>query len=189
MSENRSRDGRTAEAGDVYVFWGDGKGKTTAALGMALRALGHGWRVLMIQFLKGGAPTGGGESGEFTALDRIEGFSHIRFGDPTLLLGQPNPAQQDAARHALDAARDAFRSKAYDLIILDEVLYAIELQALPVEDVIRVLCSRPAETAVVLTGGWSEIPEITALADLVTEMRRQKHPFDMGKDARAGIEY
>jgi cob(I)alamin adenosyltransferase len=174
--------------GSVYVFWGDGKGKTTAALGMVLRALGHDWRVHMIQWMKR-VPIVEGGAGELRALSTYDCFSVETFGDAEWLDDEPTDEHVAQATAALDAAARAAAGGEYDMLILDEILYAIEMGVVDTADVVRLLCERPRDLDVVLTGGWGEIPEITALADLVTETKRHKHPFDRGADARQGIEY
>jgi len=180
----RPTQSETAVAGNVYVFWGDGKGKTTAALGMALRALGHGWRVHMIQFMKR-VEVG---SGELEALASHAGISIETCGGAGWVKDGPTEEQAAAAAAAMQAAVRATHA-GYDMLILDEILYAVEMGLVKVRDVLRLLCERSRDLNVILTGGWAEIPEITALADLVTEMKRHKHPFDLGTAAREGIEY
>ena len=171
--------------GSVYVFWGDGKGKTTAALGMALRALGHGWRVHMVQFMKSARE----EAGELKALGSSERFSAETYGETEWLRDEPSERHAAAVTGAMKAAERAVKRTDVDLLVLDEILYAVEFGLVGVPDVVRLLCERSPGMDVVLTGGWGEIAEITALADLVTEMKRHKHPFDHGADARQGIEY
>jgi len=177
------------ELGLVSVYWGDGKGKTTAALGMALRALGHGLRVHLIQFFKGGSKSGFQEYGELLALRRFERFSVEQFGISDWIVGQPTEEQREVGRRALEAAERAISSREYDLVILDEILYAISLKVLKVEDVLKLLERKAPHTEAVLTGSHRRLPEIEAVADLVTEVRKVKHPYDQGIKARKGIEY
>jgi len=171
--------------GSIYVFWGDGKGKTTAALGMALRALGHGWRVHMVQFMKSAPEV----AGELKALVPSRRFSAETYGETEWLRDEPNDRHAAAVAGAMKAAARAVKRTDVDLLVLDEILYAVEFGLVGVADVVRLLCERSPGVDVVLTGGWGEIAEITALADLVTEMKRHKHPFDHGTEARQGIEY
>jgi len=171
----------------VSVFWGDGKGKTTAALGMALRALGHGYRVHLIQFFKGGPNFQ--EYGELIALERFDDFSCEQFGISDWIVGEPTFEQREVGRRALEAAGRAISSGEYDLVILDEILYAIQLNVLAAAEVLELLRQKAPRTEVVLTGGHERLPEIEAAADLVTEVKKVKHPFDRGVLARKGIEY
>lgn len=173
----------------VTIFWGDGKGKTTAALGMAVRALGHGFRVHLIQFLKGG-PTGTSlVGGELKALEGIEGFSVERFEASEWIVGELTPEQNAAVQKALDASERAISSGEYDLVILDEILYAIPLKILTVEDILGLLRQKALRTGVILTGSWQRLPEVEEVADLVTEVKKVKHPYDKGITARKGVEF
>ena len=171
--------------GQVHVFWGDGKGKTSLALGMALRALGAGLRVHLVTFLKDPR----GPSGEITALERLPGFTHEEHGAAEWVVGAPTEGQATTARRALAAARSALRSRSHDLVILDEVLYAVSLGALAVADVLELLEEHSSGADVILTGAWEPPAEILDVADLATELRKSKHPFDAGEPARRGFEF
>jgi cob(I)alamin adenosyltransferase len=177
------------ELGLISLYWGDGKGKTTAALGMALRALGHGFRVHLIQFFKGGSKSGFQEYGELIALQRFERFSYEQFGVSDWIIGRPTPEQKEVGQRALAASREAISSGKYDLVILDEILYAVSLGVLAVEDILGLLERKAPKTEVVLTGSHARLPELEAIADLVTEVKKIKHPYDRGIKARKGIEY
>lgn len=177
------------ELGLINVFWGDGKGKTTAAIGAALRALGHGMRVHLIQFFKGGSKSSFQEYGELIALQQFDNFSYKQFGLSDWIVGEPTEEQLEVGRRALAASREAVSSGEYDLVILDEILYAIQLGVLSTEDVLELLKHKAPRTEVVLTGSHRRLPEIEAAADLVTEIKKIKHPFDRGITARKGIEY
>src|SRR3989344_5245235 len=115
--------------GLVQVFWGNGKGKTTAALGTALRALGRGYRVHLVQFMKGGIKGTGEfeEYGELLALKRFENFSFERFGFKEWVIGKPKPQHLKEAQKTLQSAKKALVSKKYDLVIIDECLYGVQL--------------------------------------------------------------
>lgn len=177
------------ELGLISIYWGEGKGKTTAALGLALRALGHGFRVHLIQFFKGGSKAGFQEYGELIALRRFDRFSVEQFGVSDWIIGRPTPEQLGVGRRALAASREAISSGEYDLVILDEILYAVSLGVLSVEDILQLLRQKAPKTEVVLTGSHVRLPELEAVADLVTEVRKVKHPYDRGIKARRGIEY
>lgn len=179
------------ELGLVQMWWGDGKGKTTAALGMALRALGQGFKVHLIQFLKGGI-TGVDafvEYGEIAALKRFENFSYERFGMPEWLMGKPTDGHLAAGRKALAATERALASGQYDMVIADECLYAVQMGVITAEDLIKAVRGKAPKTECVLTGSHKRLPQIEAIADLVTEVRKIKHPFDKGIKARFGTEF
>lgn len=177
--------------GLVQVFWGNGKGKTTAALGTALRALGRGYRVHLVQFLKGGIRGNKEfeEYGELLALKRFENFSFERFGFKEWVVGKPKPEHLKEAQKALQEAKKALESKKYDLAIIDECLYAVQLGALEEKDVIELIKCKPENVELILTGSHKPFEKIFELADLVTEVKKIKHPFDKGIIARKGIEY
>lgn len=179
------------EMGLVQMWWGDGKGKTTAALGMALRALGRGFRVHLIQFLKGGIAgvEAFEEYGELKALKRFENFSFERYGMPQWLIGKPTEGHIEAGRKALEATARALSSGEYDMVIVDECLYAVQMGVISSKDLIEVVKSKVPKTECVLTGSHKRLPEIEEIADLVTEVRKIKHPFDRGIKARLGTEF
>ena len=171
--------------GLILVHTGPGKGKTTAALGLGLRAVGNGLRVLMVQFIKG--------SWHYGELDAVESFGEkfeIRpMGKGFLKLGgEPAPEHIEAAEEAWKFSREAIFSGRYDMIILDEINYTVSYGLLPVEKVTEALGEKPEELHLILTGRNAP-PEIVELADLVTEMREVKHPYQKGIDAQQGIEY
>lgn len=177
--------------GLVIVYTGDGKGKTTAALGCALRALGHGWRVLVVQFLKGEWPIVFGELESAKRFDRLEilqlgkGFVKI-MGDK-----KPLDEHRAAARQALALARAKILSGNYDLVVLDEIncaLDTVDEELLDVADVLDLIEKKPPSVHLVLTGRNAR-PEIIDRADLVTEMKEIKHPYQKGIPAQLGIDY
>jgi cob(I)alamin adenosyltransferase len=171
--------------GLIQVYTGDGKGKTTCALGLALRAVGQGFQVYMVQFMKGR------DTGEARmAADRLAPNMTLRtFGRPGLV-NLRAPAAEDLAliREAWDLARQVILAGEHDLVILDEINLALSFNLLPSEEVFQVLRNRPAWVEVVLTGRQAP-PELVELADLVTEMRPVKHYYEAGVQARRGIEW
>jgi cob(I)alamin adenosyltransferase len=172
--------------GLILVNTGNGKGKTTAALGMALRAWGQGMKVLVLQFIKGGW-----KYGELIAAEKLGPNFEIRQMGEGFIKGANDKALDEhrhAAVAALEAARAEFSNLNYDLIILDEILYAIHYGLVAQDDVLALLDSKPESLHVVLTGRNAS-PEIIARADLVTEMREIKHPFTQGIPAQKGIEF
>lgn len=169
--------------GYIQVYTGDGKGKTTAALGLALRAAGHGLRTYIGQFIKGRP------YGELEALRAYPLITIEQYGDPNCWIrrGQATPEQVARARQGLERAREAMLSGQYDIVVLDEVNVAIWLELLTVEEVLAFLDQRPDGVEVVMTGRRAP-QELMDRADLVTEMREVKHYYQVGVPARAGIE-
>ena len=181
-----------ARRGLVIVYTGDGKGKTTAALGCALRALGQGWRVLVLQFFKGDWPVRFGELEMGKRLSPQLEVRHVGKGF-VKYMGDRKPFDEhlQAARDALQQARAAITSGAYDLIILDEIVYAIdyaEVRLIGLDDVLGLIDAKPPHVHLVLTG--RNAPQaLIDRADLVTEMREIKHPYQQGIPAQLGIDY
>jgi cob(I)alamin adenosyltransferase len=172
------------EQGLIQVYTGDGKGKTTCALGLALRAVGQGLKVYLVQFLKGR------ETGESRAAARLAPELTFRFfGTPGLVnLRAPDPEDLEALRQAWELAKEIIRSGDYDLVILDEINLALAHGLIGLEEALETLRRRPPGVEVVLTGRQAP-PEVVALADLVTEMRAVKHYYQAGVPSRRGIEW
>ncbi len=177
--------------GLVQVFWGNGKGKTTAALGQALRCLGRGFKVHLIQFMKGGIKTEKDfeEYGELIALKKFKNFSVQRFGLKEWVIGKPKPEHIKQAIHALEAAKNSAGSKKFDIVIVDEILYAIQMGLLSEENVLELISAKAANVELILTGSHKPFEKIFEKADLVTEIKKWKHPFDKGITARIGTEF
>ena len=171
-------------SGQIQVYTGNGKGKTTAALGLAFRAAGHGFRTYVAQFLKG-QPTGEVEAAKKLApLIRIE-----QFGREGFITVKDGPADEDVsrAREGLARATEAMLSGDYRIVVLDEINTAVHFKIVPEADVLDFLDKRPAGVEVVLTGRYAPASFIER-ASLVTEMKDVKHYFDQGVPAREGIE-
>jgi cob(I)alamin adenosyltransferase len=166
----------------VQVYTGDGKGKTTAALGLAIRASGHGMRTYFGQFMKGQS---------YGELDALRGHRQItieQYGDVRCIRREEVTAEHVAqARRGLARAQEAMVSGEFDIVVLDEVNVAIWFGLLCVEDVLAFLEERPGSVEVILTGRRAP-PELVERADLVTEMRLVKHYYEQGVSARKGIE-
>ncbi|MFB6163953.1 MAG: cob(I)yrinic acid a,c-diamide adenosyltransferase [Haloarculaceae archaeon] len=197
------------EFGLVQVWWGDGKGKTTAALGMALRAAGHGYRVHVLQFMKGGTDTVDDARGEYNAAAHVPGLSieHSgHYGWHGFRDGSDDDEHAARARAGLARAReivDASAAAALDaplpldgdptdgvhMLVLDEVLYAANRGLVDPDDVVALLASRPDDLELVLTGGHERPAYVTERADLVTNVRKETHPIEAGQGARRGTEY
>lgn len=182
--------------GLVQVYTGMGKGKTTAALGLAMRAAGHGLRVCFVQFLKG--PWDSGERKAAARLSpeiEIHAFGAPHWGDrsqadedtPWWKL-PPSDEDRKQAQEGMLFARRAVTGGDYDIVVLDEILGALNFGLVSVEELLGLVCAKPPKVELVLTG--RDAPdEILKAADLVTEMNAVKHPYDRGVKARKGIEY
>ena len=170
--------------GLIQVYTGEGKGKTTCALGLALRAVGRGLKVYVIQFLKGRA------TGESRAAARLAPELTLRyFGRPGLgKLRSPSPEDLQIIREAWDLARRIIAAGEHNVVILDEINLALAFGQVPLEEVLETLRLRPPQVEVILTGRQAP-PELLELADLVTEMQPAKHYFQAGVRAREGIEW
>ncbi|RLF77456.1 cob(I)yrinic acid a,c-diamide adenosyltransferase [Thermococci archaeon] len=168
--------------GLVHIYTGNGKGKTTAAFGLALRMLGSGGKVIIIQFMK--APNVYGEQikGEECGI-RVESY-----GLPKFVHGKPEPDDIEAAKKALGRSREVVSSGDWDLVILDEICVALGFGMLDVEEVKELIRSKAANTELVLTGRYCP-EELFKMADYITEMREIKHPYQRGVLARKGVEF
>jgi len=168
--------------GYVQVYSGDGKGKTTAALGLALRAAGAGIKVYIGQFMKSGAYS------EIRALKRFSDLITVeQFGTGRFIQGLPVPEDIVAARNGLEKSRKAMNSGQYGLVILEEANVAVTFGLFPVADLLNIIAEKPEAVEMVITGRGAH-SEVIARADLVTEMKSVKHYFDKGVTARTGIE-
>ena len=169
------------ERGLVHLYWGDGKGKTTAAMGLALRAMGSGKRVVIVQFLKGG------KSGEIPLLEQL-GAKIYRGKAGQKFVFQMNDAEKAATRELQNANLRAAQQEPADLLILDEAGSAWELDMVDKELLKAVVLERPAEQECVLTAHGAPDWMLEA-ADYSTEMKCHRHPYQKGVAAREGIEY
>ena len=176
-----------SQKGLVIVYTGGGKGKTSAALGLVLRAVGYNHKVCMVQFVKGSWHYGELDSAkrlapEFEMITAGKGFVGI--------LDDKSPREEHvkAANDTLVISREKIMSGKFDVVILDEINYAIQLELLKLDDVIDLIKSKPAELDLVLTGNHAA-KEVIELADLVTEMKEIKHPFKSGLKAKKGIDF
>lgn len=180
--------GETKRHGLLIVHTGDGKGKTTAAMGLAMRAWGDGLRVLILQFIKGGWTTG--ERHAIEVLARAEGRIELR----SLGLGftrrgeKPKEEHRHAALEALQMAGREIVSGRWDMVILDEINYAVRFGLIAEEELAALLARRPQDLHLVCTGR-DACPVLLKQADLITEMRGLRHPFESGIKAQKGIEF
>jgi len=170
--------------GLVEIFTGSGKGKTSAALGVILRALGHGLRVHIIFFMKGNFPYG--ERNMLPQLPNVsfQSFGHEHFVDPQNVKVE----EREQASEALQAARAAIDSGKFDLVVLDEVNVAVAWKLIEVEDLLKLIDEKPQNVELILTGRHAD-QRLIERADLVTEMVEVKHPYQKGIKSRKGIEY
>ncbi len=170
------------EQGYVHVYTGNGKGKTTAAVGVAVRAAGAGLRVWIGQFLKGR------NCSEHKALEKFKPLVEVeRFGDENFITSKPDQRARSLAKDGLERARVVLQSKEYDLVILDEAAVAVYFNLFDISLLLNLLDSRPKETEMIITGRNAP-QELIDRADLVTEMREIKHYYTRNVISRPGIE-
>jgi len=197
------------EFGLVQVWWGDGKGKTTASLGMATRAVGHGYRVHLLQFMKGGTGTVEDVRGEYNAIAALPGFSYENaghYGWHGFMDGSSDDEHAARAKGALERAHEILVASAeadltepldadgppedgVNMLVIDEILYAANRDLIDPEDVVELVESKPDDLELVLTGGHEAPEYVFEHADLVTEVGKVKHPLDAGHPARKGTEF
>ena len=192
MSESQPR----GIAGQTLLFYGDGKGKTTAAFGVALRAVGRGWKVLMLQYTKMGEWPKGEPMGEIHGAKRLApdfevistGIGFVNILGDTYTMAE----HRAAAQQGLELYRERAASGEYDLIILDEAIGAVSQGQWDLEQLLEVIKTKPRALNLLITGHDDNkqfIDQVIALVDLATEMKKIKHPFDAGHQARKGLDY
>ena len=168
--------------GYVHIYTGDGKGKTTAALGLAIRAAGAGLQVFLAQFIKGR------QYSELKALERLaDQISVEQFGLPRFINGKPSLPDIEAARYGLERVKSSMLSGRFDVIIIDEGNVAVTYGLLSKQDLLDLIAMKPEKLELVITGRGA-LPEVIDKADLVTEMKAVKHYYNNGVNARVGIE-
>ncbi len=178
--ERRRKD---IKRGVIVVNTGDGKGKSTSAFGVAIRAAGHGQRVALVQFIKGTWKTG-----EKEALKRFPEIEHIVSGDGFTWETQDRQQDIASARAGFEAAKQLVEGGQHDVVILDEINVVLGYGYLPVEEVVSLVANKPEHVSMVLTGRGAP-PGLIEVADTVTEMRPIKHAYEAGIRARKGIEF
>jgi len=165
------------------VYTGNGKGKTTAAIGLGIRATGDGLKVIMIQFMKGRRYS------EIDVLQHIKNFTVVQFGrDEFVSKEKPEQIDIDLAQKGLIYAKDIIQKGGYDLVILDEINVAVDFHLVSLENVIELLEKKPENIELVLTGRYAS-PEIIKHADIVSEILEIKHPYQKGVQSRKGIDW
>ncbi|MEN3185562.1 MAG: cob(I)yrinic acid a,c-diamide adenosyltransferase [Atribacterota bacterium] len=171
------------EKGFIQVYYGEGKGKTTASLGLILRAVGHNWKVLLIQFFKNAF------TGEIASLQCLPGVTVYRFGSREFVWeGKVSEATKREFLCGWHLAQEALKNQEYDLIVLDELPYAFFYNLLSWEEFRKTMDVRNPQVEVVITGR-KVLQELIDFADLVSEIRAVKHPYQHGVQAREGVEY
>jgi cob(I)alamin adenosyltransferase len=172
------------EKGLIQVYTGNGKGKTSAALGLALRAVGHGLKVLIIQFMKGNF-----KYGELESARKLSPYlTIIPMGRETFVSkSHPDPADSQRAQEGFSLAKKAIENREFDIVILDEINMAVDYGLIPLSDLLQLIDSKPETVELVLTGRNAK-SEIMDKADLVTEMVELKHYYHKGVKVRKGIE-
>lgn len=171
------------EKGYVHVYTGPGKGKTTAALGLGLRASGAGLKVHMVQFMKGRRYS------EIDTIENIANFTISQHGrDEYVSKENPDQIDIDLAQKGFKYAKEIINNGKYDMIILDEINVAVDYNLIALKEVIKLLEGKPEKLELILTGRDAH-PDIIKIADLVTEMLEIKHPYQQGITARKGIDF
>lgn len=175
---------KTIGKGYIQVYTGNGKGKTTASLGLTVRAAGHGLRSVIIQFMKGWI-----DYGELRGVEMLSPFVELHQAGRDTFVNRKNPDPEDIrlAREGWELAKTTILERKADIVVLDEINCAVDFGLLPVSEVLDLLRRKPDGLEIVLTGRGAP-EEIIAVADLVTEMKEIKHYYDKGLDARIGVE-
>ena len=167
----------------VLLYTGDGKGKTSSALGVTMRAWGRGWKICWLQFIKSKTS----HFGETRAAERM-GIEMIPLGDGFTWLSEDIEKDIGLAHECWELAREKIASAQYDLVVLDEITYPVSYGWLQADEVIAALRDRPPDVDIIMTGR-DAVPALVEFADLVTEMREVKHPYQQGIKAQPGIDY
>jgi cob(I)alamin adenosyltransferase len=173
----------TLEKGLIHIYTGPGKGKTTAALGLGLRAAGAGLKVHMIQFMKGRRYS------EIDSIKSLPNFTIVQHGrDEFVLKEKPAKIDIDLAKKGFSHTKDVVNNGKYDLVILDELNVVVDYNLIPLKDVIKLIEGKPEKLELILTGRDAH-PDLVKVADVVTEMLEIKHPYQQGVLARKGIDF
>lgn len=171
------------EKGLIHIYTGNGKGKTTAAIGLGVRACGNGLKVYMIQFMKGRRYS------EIDSIDSLKNFSVVQFGrDEFVSKENPEQIDIDLAQKGLDHTKEIIKKGQYDVVILDEINVAVDYKLIAVDEVLKLMDEKPSHMELVLTGRYSH-PEMVKYADVVSEILEIKHPYQNGIQSRKGIDW
>jgi len=171
------------EKGYIHVYTGNGKGKTTSAIGLGIRAAGAGLKVHMLQFMKGRRYS------ELNTLDKIKNFTYSQHGrDEFVNKKNPEKIDIDLAQEGFKQVKKLIKSNKYDMIILDEINVAVDFNLIALDDVLKLIKEKPEKLEIVLTGRYAN-PKIIKIADYVTEMLEINHPYQKGVQARKGFDF
>jgi len=171
------------EKGFIHIYTGSGKGKTTAALGLGLRAAGAGFKVYMIQFMKGRRYS------ELDSIENIQNFKIVQYGrDEFVSKENPEQIDIDLAQEGFVHAQETIKKGKFDMVILDEINVAVDFNLIKLKDLLNLINNKPEKLELVLTGRYSH-PETIKIADIVTEMLEIKHPYQKGITARKGVDF
>lgn len=171
------------EKGYIHVYTGPGKGKTTSALGLGLRAAGAGFQVYMIQFMKGR------KYSELESVKLLHNFTIVQYGrDEFVSKENPEQIDIDLAQKGFEHAQEIIKNSKYDMIILDEINVAIDYNLISVDSMLKLIREKPDNVELILTGRYAH-PKLSKVANLVTEMLEIKHPYQQGVIARRGIDF
>ena len=181
----RTAKGFHLEKGLVHVYYGDGRGKTSIALGTALRACGHGMRVKVVQLLKGISMLG-----ECKVQDELAEFEVQQFGTAAYIFNnKPGKNEKEKAEAGLAEAVSSLKSGEYDVVIIDEAIYALEFGIITLDELLKIVAQKPETVELILTGGRNPPKEILDIADYVSHVVLEKHPYSKGISARKGIDF
>ena len=173
--------------GLVHIITGKGRGKTTSAIGLGIRAVGHGLKVYMIQFMKGKLE--GKKYGEIKSIKKFRNFKVAQFGTGELVShGTPAKTDFELAKKGFDHAKEIINSSKYDIVILDEIWATVHHKLIDLSEVISLIKNKPKNVELVLTGRYAP-EEAYDYADYVSEIKKIKHPYSKGLKARLGVEY
>jgi cob(I)alamin adenosyltransferase len=171
------------EKGYIHVYTGNGKGKTTSAIGLGLRAAGAGFKVHMLQFMKGR------KYSELESIEKIENFTFSQHGrDEFVNKENPDEIDINLARAGISYAKELINSEKFDMIILDEINVAIDFNLIDFNEIVKLAKNKPEKLELIFTGRFAHV-EIQRIADYVTEMLEIKHPYQQGVEARKGIDF
>jgi cob(I)alamin adenosyltransferase len=173
--------------GLTHIYYGDGKGKTTACIGLIVRALSKENKILLVQFMKKPQDQFS-QFGEIKFLKDQENIEIKQFGDKDWVMEKPSQKALSEINNALNFLKEKTKSEKFDLVVADEILYALQMGLIKEDDVKDLILEKPEEVELVLTGSHKKFL-CFELADYVTEIKKHKHPFDAGILAREGIEY
>jgi cob(I)alamin adenosyltransferase len=171
------------DKGKIHVYTGSGKGKTTAAIGLGIRASGANNKIFMIQFMKGR------KYSELITIEKIPNFEYIQYGrDEFVSKENPDKIDIDLAKKGYEHAKKIINENKYDMLILDEINVAVDFNLIDVNKVLKLIQYKPDKMELVLTGRYADT-EFVKIADIVTEMLEIKHPYQTGLEARRGIDF